>query len=802
MADNILGAPIPHTQDPVMLSGEATYIADMHLPGMLHMAILRSEHGHALIKSIDTSAAQLMPGVVRVITAADVEGKLMPLPCVWVPGGVDSHFPPHPFGFIPGAGSVLATDRVRYIGDPVAAVIAETRAQAHDALDAIRVDYEPLPVVVDAEEAVKDGAPLLHDAVPHNLNALWTVGDKEKTEQVIANAEVVINLPIRNQRTINSPLEPRGALGSYDPATGEYTLRASSQSPHNHAFLLAFLVLGIPLNKLRVVSAPFIGGSFGTKGYLYADMALVLFLAKELGRPIKWVDTRTGMMQSTVQGRDHKQVGTLAGTKDGKITALRCISYANLGAYPSTIGPGVATAMMGRSIASVYAIDNAYCEVFAAFTNTVPLGAQRGSGRAEATFMVERLIDLYAAEIGMDRAEVRRKNLVTPDQIPYDNHLGWLYDSGDYPATLERVLQMANYDTLQARKAEARQRGKRLGLGICPFVTVSGVGPSPRMAKEGMLGGTWESANVRVYPTGEVVATIGSTTTGQGHETTFAQIVAQELQIDVSQIQIVHSDTKHTNYGQGTYGSRSFSVGGPALLLAARAVKDKIRKVAAYILEASEDDILYQDGRAFVKGTTPTPQNSRTFQEMALTIWYGWTLPPGMEPNLDATVNFDPPDFNYPFGAHVAEIEIDEATGQPELVRYFAVNDAGVVGNAKIIEGLFQGSITHGLGQALMEHAVYDDQGQLLTHNFATYTIPKASDVLNYTIERTVTPTPHNPLGAKGAGELGTDAATSSFGNAVHDALADLGIKHIDMPFTAEKIWRAMREARQENVAD
>jgi len=794
VAQKILGAPLKSREDPPMLRGEAQFTADIDLPNMLHAAILRSEYAHANIKGIDTSAAAKMPGVIRVITFADIENKLMPLPCVWIPGGVESHFPPHPYG-LPGAGYPLASDRVRYIGDPVAVVVAETRYQAHDALEAIQVVYEPLPVVVDAEEALKDGAPLLHDAVPHNLNADWTCGDKERADKAIAEAEVVVELSLYNQRTINNPLEPRSAVGDYNPVTGDYTLWASSQSPHNHRFLLAGLVLGIPFNKLRVI-APNIGGSFGTKGYIYPDMALVLFLSQELKRPVKWVDTRTGLMRSTVQGRDHKQRVTLAGTKDGKITAIRCTSYANLGAYPSTIGPGVATALMGRSISGVYAIENAFCEVFAVFTNIVPLGAQRGSGRAEATFLTERIVDLYAAKINMDPAEVRYKNMVAPDKFPYDNHLGWTYDSGNYPRTLERALTMIGYDEIKASKMIRRQHGKRLGIGIASFVAVCGVGPSTRMSKEGMLGGTWESANIRVHPSGEVSITLGSKSTGQSHETTFSQIVADELGIDIDTIQVFHSDTQKAPYGQGTYGSRSYSVGGPAMHMAAQKIKEKICKAAAHFFEVAEEDVLYEDGKVFVKDT---PQKVKTFKDMALALWYGWNLPQGMEPNLDVTSVFDPPDFNYPSGTHIAAVEIDEETGEVEVTRYIAVNDVGTIGNPLVVNGQVEGSITHALGQVLIERAVYDEQGQLLTDNFMKYPIPTALDVPRYEIDYVVTPSPHNSLGLKGAGEIATVPPAAAVANAVCDALSDLDIKHIDMPITPEKVWLAMRTAKNSN---
>jgi carbon-monoxide dehydrogenase large subunit len=787
MSERVFGAGLKPREDPALLRGERQYTADITLPGTAHMEFLRSEHGHATIRSVDVTEAQAMPGVLRIVTGADLEGHLMPLPCIWVPGGVESHFPPHPYG-LPGAGTALATGRVRFIGEPVAAVVAETRAQAADAARAIRVDYEVLPAVVTPEQALADGAPQLHDAVPGNLNARWTCGDADGTEAALAAAEVVVKLDLHNRRTINSPLEPRAAIGDYDPLTGESTLYATSQSPHNHRFLLSALVLGIPFNKLRVVS-PEIGGSFGTKGYLYPDMPLVLFLSKELKRPVKWQDSREGLMRSTVQGRDHRQYASIAGTRDGRITALKCTSYANLGAYPSTIGPGVATALMGRSITGTYDIEHAFCEVYATFTNTVPLGAQRGSGRAEATFLIERLVDRFAATIGMDPAEVRRINMVRPEQQPFDNRMGWLYDSGDYGAALERALEMAGYADREAAKRAARARGKLLGVGISTFVAVCGVGPSPRIAKEGMLGGSWESANIRVHPTGEVTLTIGVTTTGQSHETTFAQIVAEEFGVAVDSVQVLHSDTTKAPYGQGTYGSRSYSVGGPAVQIAARQVTDKMRLAAAHMFGVEESAVVFRDGAVLVEDD---PEKTKTFADMAMALWYGWDLPPGMEPAIDVTTTFDPADFNYPYGAHIAVVEVDEATGDVELVRYVAVNDVGPVGNPLVVDGQIEGSIVHGVGQALMEVARYDETGALLTDNLHRYAIPRAADVPFFELDRMETPTPHNPLGAKGAGEAATVPTAAAVTNAVVDALAEFGVEHIDMPLTAETVWRAM----------
>ncbi|HEX3650553.1 MAG TPA: xanthine dehydrogenase family protein molybdopterin-binding subunit, partial [Pseudonocardiaceae bacterium] len=626
------GAALPPREDVGFLRGEAVFTADYTPPGTVYMELLRSEHGHARIVSIDTSEAAAMPGVRTVVTGADIAEKLLPLPCVWIPGGVESHFPPHPYG-VPGAGFVLARERVRFIGEPLAAVVADTPYQALDAVRAIHVEYEPLPAVTDPRAALTDDAPQLHDAVPGNLNAYWTCGDKDGTDQAISAAEVVIELDIVNQRTINNPMEPRAAVGEYDPSTGNYTLHATSQSPHNHRFLLAALVLGIPFNKLRLVATN-IGGSFGTKGYLYPDMPLVLFLAKELGVPVKWVDTRNGLMRSTVQGRDHTQHVVIAGTRDGRITAVRCTSWSNLGAYPSTIGPGVATALMGRSISGPYQIPHAFAEVYAVFTNVVPLGAQRGSGRAEATYLMERLVDRYAEAIGMDRAEVRLRNMVPPQDLPYDNGLGWTYDSGDYPTALRLALRHAGYDDIERRRRAARDRGRLLGVGIASYVAICGVGPSTRMSQEGMLGGTWESGNIRVHPSGEVAVTIGSQSTGQSHETVFAQIVADVLQVSMDTIRVYRSDTEKAPYGQGTYGSRSYSVGGPAVHQAALQVLAKMRAAAAAFLGVDESVVDYRDGVFSVPGD---PDRTKTFADTAMALWYGWNLPPGMQPTLDET---------------------------------------------------------------------------------------------------------------------------------------------------------------------
>jgi carbon-monoxide dehydrogenase large subunit len=587
--EKVLGASIKPREAPPLLMGEGQFVADIALPHMLHAAVLHSPHGHAIIKRIDTAAAEAMPGVVRVFTGADVR-HLAPLPVVWSFPGVESHFPPHPSGMLPGAQQLLASERVRFVGEYVAAVVAETRQQAYDAVDAIEVEYEPLPVVLDAEEALKEGAPQIHDAVPGNLNAHATHGDREATEKAIAGAEVVVRQRFRNQRMINNAIETRGSVGLYDEATGDYTLWTNTQIPHANRFLISQYVLGIPYNKLRVI-VPNIGGSNGSKGYLYQDAPLVLFLSKETGRPVKWVDTRWGLPRTTVNTRGQIQDVVLAGTKDGRITALHCTAHHNMGAYSMINGQGVPIVLVGRSITGAYAIPHPCYSVYTVFTNTVPLGPMRGAGRADAIFLIERMVDLFAREIGMDPVEVRRKNLVRPDQFPYANGLGWTYDSGHYEAALDKALAKIDYGAIPARKKEARQRGKRLGLGVASYVAIGGVGPSPHMGLvEGLIGSTWASTHLNAHPDGEVEVTVGAQPHGQSQETTLAQIVAQELGIDMDRVRIRHSDTKGAPYGQGSYGSRTFSVEGTAVYAACQKVKDKARKVGAYLLKASEDE--------------------------------------------------------------------------------------------------------------------------------------------------------------------------------------------------------------------
>ena len=795
-----VGASPKTKEAPEMLRGETRFVADLSLPGMVHAEILRSPLPHARIARIDPAAAAGMPGVLGVYTGEDT-AEVMPMPVIWVPQDVESHFPPHPSGIVPGSQLILARERVRYVGDAVAVVVAETRQQALDALHQVVVDYEPLPFVLDAEEALKEGAPQLHEAVPHNLVFRAGYGDRAQTEQAIAEAEVVVKQRLRSQRMIANTIEPRGSIGRYDAATGEYTLWTNVQPLYPVRLLISMYVLGIPFNKLRVI-APAIGGSNGSKGYLFADGPLVLWLAKRLGRPVKWEDTRAGLALSTPHGRDHVDDVTLAGTRDGRITALHCTGTSNIGAYPVINAPGQPRTLIGKSITGAYAIAHPFYEVAVVLTNTVQVGAMRGSGRAEATYMVERMVDLYAREIGLDPAEVRRKNLVQPEQQPYANGLGWVYDSGDYPAALARALETSDYAHAGERKAEARRRGKRRGVGIGCYVAAAGVGPSAKMGQEGLVSGTWGSAHVGVHPTGEVVVSTGSQPHGQAHETTMAQIVASELGVPFARIRVRHSDTEGPLlYGQGSYGSRTLSVEGTAVYLAAQKIKEKARRIAAHLFKASVEDIVYDGaaGKVFLKFAPE--QAVMALQQVAFVAWLAWDLPEGMDPVLEALAYFNPPEFNFPFGTHVAEVEVDEETGQVELVRYVAVDDFGTVVNPGVVEGQTHGNIALGIGQALYEEAVYDAQGQLLTGDFATYAVPRASALPPFELQRTVTPTPTNPLGAKGAGDASNPPVAPAVANAVCDALSDLGIRHLETPLTAEKVWRALQAARTSEKA-
>jgi aerobic carbon-monoxide dehydrogenase large subunit len=796
LTTEVLGKPIKRVEDRRLITGKGRYVDDITMSGLAHMAILRSPYAHANIKSIDTSIARSMPGVVDVLTGADVPYN--PLPMAWPAGGsagIQNNV---------NTPRALATDGVKWNGEGVAAVIADTPEQAYDAVEAIIVDWEPLPAVVDAEKATKPGAPQLHENAPNNVVFEWSVGDKDGTAAAIDSAEVVVKQRLINQRLIPNPMETRGDIGWYNPGTDEYTIWMSSQTPHIQRLLLAAFVMGVPEHKIRCIS-PDVGGAFGTKIFTYADYVLVLLASKRLGgRPVKWIEGRRENYQSTIHGRDHITYLEIAGKRDGTVDAVRVKTYANLGGRLSTIGPGIPTTLYARVLSGCYRIPNVYAEVTGVYTNTVFVDAYRGAGRPEATYVIERAMDLFANEIGMDKAEIRRRNFIAPDQFPYENPSGLgtasggakIYiDSGNYEPALDKALAMAKYSSLAAAKAEAKKRGKLLGLGLSTYIEVCGVAPSKWIGAvgEGWGAAMWESSNIKVHLTGKVVVTMGTQPQGQGHETTYAQVIASELGVPMDDIVIQHSDTQGTPFGYGSYGSRTSSVGMTAAVKAAGKIREKARRYAAHLLEANVEDIEVRGPDYSVKGS---PDKKKTIQEIAFALDLAFDTPEGMEPYLDETAYYDTPNCTWPFGTHIAIVEVDEGTGVVDLIRYIAVDDVGKKINPMIVDGQLHGGIAQGVGQALWEAAIYGEDGELRSGSMLDYALPRAEWLPTFELDETVTPSPVNPLGVKGVGEAGAIASTAAVANAVNDALAPLGIRHLDMPLSAARVWAAMQSAR------
>lgn len=780
----LVGQAIKRREDPRLMTGAGAFLDDIRLPRLSHAAILRSPYGHARIRSLDASRAEAMPGVVGVFTGRDFM-DINPMAFAWPVAGVTNNV---------NTMRVLEPEEVHFAGDPVAVVVAETREQAVDALDAIQVDYEPLPSVTDARVAATDpNAPQLHENAPNNIAFEWTCGkDAASVDASLAKADVRISQEIVNQRLIPTPMETRGSIGRYDAGTGDYTLWATSQAPHVHRLLLAAFVLGVPEQKIRVIS-PDIGGGFGAKIFTYYDMPLVLALAKKLGRPVKFVEDRSENYVSSTHGRDHVTHVEVGAAKDGKIEALKVQTYANLGGYLSLIAGGIPTTLYGRMVSGCYKIPNIHVQVTGVYTNTAMVDAYRGAGRPEATYLIERVCDLVADATGVSPADVRRRNFIQPQDFPYDTGVGMLpYDSGNYEPALDKALELVGYGDLMAEQARRRANGseKLLGVGISTYVEVCGVAPSKYMGAQGWGAALFESANVKVHLTGKVVVTTGSQPHGQGHETTFAQIVADQLGVPYDDIEVMHSDTLGAPMGYGTYGSRSLAVGGTAIFKSVEKVKVKAKKIAAHLLEASEEDMVYENGRAFVKGS---PESGKSIQEIALQASVAWNLPDGVEPFIDETTYFDPPNCTFPFGTHICVVEVDRETGEVTPVRYLAVDDVGHVVNPLIVNGQIHGGIVQGMAQALYEGAHYDENGQLVTGTMSDYAVPKAGMVPTFELERTLTPSPTNPMGVKGAGEAGTIGSTPAVANAVIDALSHLGVRHLDMPLTPEKVWRAMQ---------
>ena len=780
MATRLFGSGIRRREDPRLLTGSAAYTDDITLPGMVHAAMLRSPHAHATIRKIDTTRAAGAPGVLAVYTGADTADALQPMPCAWLVPDADLKVATYP---------CIAKETVRYVGDIVAVVVAEDAYQAYDALELIEVDYESQSAVTNPADASADGAPQVHADIPKNQAFHWSVSGGD-IDAAFKDADVVLQEHIVQQRLIPNAMEPRAALANYDQASGQLTLWNTTQNPHILRFLNA-AVTGVPEDRARVI-APEVGGGFGSKIPVYPGELITVYCSKQLGRPVKWNETRSENYQATTHGRDHVQDVELAAKKDGTITGLRCTVWAGMGAYLSTAAPGIPTILHGLMLPACYGIPAIKEDVYGVYTNTTPVEAYRGAGRPEATFMVERMVDRLAAEIGLDPADVRKKNLIPAFEDGHDTVTGLTYDSGNYPAALDKVLKHANYAGLRAEQARARQDGRHIGLGLSTYVEMCGLGPSQVAGAIGFQGGLWESAIVRVHPTGKVHVFIGASPHGQGEETTFAQVIADEIGVGVDDVKIVHGDTDTTPMGWGTYGSRTTAVGGAALAHAARKVRDKAKVIAAHLLEAAVEDMEFADGKYSVKGS---PDKSKTLADIALMANVAWNMPAGVEPGLEASTFYDPPNFTFPFGAHLAVVEVDPATGHVDLTRYVALDDCGPQINPVIVEGQIHGGVVQGIGQALWEEAIYDEGGQLVTGSMLDYALPRADGLPEIEVLSTVTPSPHHPLGVKGIGEAGTIASTVAVYNAVMDALRPLGVKAISMPFTPERVWRAIQDA-------
>ena len=781
----IFGSAIKRREDPRLITGAATYTDDVKLPGLTYAAFLRSPYAHARLTRVDVSAAKRAPGVVAVYTGADIKDRVTPVPCAWNPPNCNLKVPPHP---------LLAYEKVRYVGDGVAMVVATSRAAARDAIDLIEADYEPLEGGVDPEKMAAAGAPQLHEEVPENIAFTWVVSGGD-AEAAFRDAEVSVEERIVQQRLLPTAMEARAAVASYNKSSGQLTLWVTSQNPHIHRFLCS-VMLRLPEHRLRVI-APEVGGGFGSKIPAYPDEALVGLAAMDLGRPVKWAEDRSENYKSTIHGRDHVEYVELCGTRDGRITGLRTRVYAGLGAYASTAGPGIPTILHGLVYPGPYTIPNVHGTVYGVYTAGTPVDAYRGAGRPEAAYLLERLVDIFARRIGMDPVEVRRKNFIPADRFPYNTATGLIYDSGNYAPALDKAVRIADYAGFRRQQEEARRQGRWLGIGVVSYLEICGLGPSQVAGAVGFGGGLYDSAIVRVYPTGVVRVYIGASPHGQGEETTFAQIVAEEFGYPVENIEIVHGDTETTPQGWGTYGSRTTAVCGSAVKVAAQRVKEKAKKIAAHLMEAAEQDIEWTDGRFSVRGS---PDQGKGMAEVALMANVAWNMPEGVEPGLEATAFFDPTNFVYPFGSHVCTVEVDAETGEVKVLRYVAVDDCGPHINPMIVQGQIHGGVVQGLGEALQEICIYDDSGQLATGTMMDYAVPKATQMPRIETDNTVTPSPVNPLGVKGCGEAGTIASAACLVNAVCDALAPLGIRHIDKPLTPARVWRAMQAARQSST--
>lgn len=784
---SFIGKSVKRVEDKRFITGKGNYTDDIILPRMTYAAFLRSPFAHAKIASIDVADARTMPGVVAVFTGADV-ANVNGVPCGWqvnFKNGDTMKEPKHP---------LLVADKVRHVGDAVAIVIAETREQAVDAVQTINIEYDELPCVVDAKKATEAGAPLVHDDVPGNICYDWALGNPiAEVDKAISEAAHVTSLEFVNQRMVANAIEPRSYIGAYDETGDKYTLYTSTQNPHLIRLLMCAFVLGIPEHKVRVVG-PDVGGGFGSKIFHYTEEALVTWVSRQIKRPVKWTAERSESFVTDAHGRDHVTKAEMGFDADGKITALRVKTYANLGAYLSTFSTCVPTYLHGTLLQGLYTTPKINVDVTGVFTHTVAVDAYRGAGRPEATYLLERLIDLAALEMKKDPAELRFKNFIPPfdgvNQPGYQTQVALQYDSGNYEGVLKKGLEILHYDELRQQQKEAANNGKLIGIGFSTYIEACGIAPSAVVGSLGARAGLYEVGQVRVQPTGKVSVYTGAHSHGQGHETTFAQVVADKLGIPMEDVEIIHGDSEAVAFGMGTYGSRSLAVGGSAIIKSIEKIVEKGKKIAAHKLEASADDIEFAGGKFTVKGT----DKSLSFGDIALTAYVPHVYPKDLEPGLDFSSFYDPSNFTYPFGCHIAVVEVDKETGKVKLKRFVAVDDVGNIINPMIVEGQIHGGLVQGIGQALFEGAEYNEDGQLLNGSYMDYCMPRADDFPMFETASQVTPCPHNPLGVKGAGEAGCIGSTPAVVNAVIDALWSGGyqVKDIRMPLTSERVWRAM----------
>jgi aerobic carbon-monoxide dehydrogenase large subunit len=765
------GRAMKRVEDPRLVKGIATYVDDLRFPGILHAEFVRSPHANANIKSINTDAAKNLPGVVGVFTGADVNDKVGTIPCAApLPGG---RSPDH---------TVLAGARAYFVGHPVAVVVAETRSKARDALDLVEVDYEPLPAVVDPEKALEKDSPLTHPELGTNVAFTWNLLSGN-VEGAFKEADQVLKLRIVHPRLTPMAMEPRGCVASWNAGDSSLTLWTSTQIPHLIRTLLPGLIR-IPENKLRVV-APEVGGGFGSKLNLYPEEVVVSHLAMRFGRPVKWIESRRENAAATIHGRDQIGDHEIAIRKDGTVLAIRYKAIADVGSYCQLLTPAIPT-LTGTMLPGCYKLKAVQMDLTAVHTNKMATDAYRGAGRPEATYVIERIMDFVAGELGLDPVQVRLKNMPDPTEFPFTTASGAVYDSGNYQAALEKAEALADWPKLLKQRDVARSAGRLFGVGVSTYVEICGLGPSKTMPAGG-----WEWGCVRIEISGKVTVITGTTPHGQGQETSFAQIAADRLGVPIEDIVVLRGDTATAHFGRDTYGSRTTSLGGTAIVMSIDKIIEKAKTLAAALLESTPEEIGFKDGKFFVKGKLT---NVLGWAQLASEAYLAKNLPPGLEPGLEASSFFEPPNCTFPFGTHIVAVEVDRDTGEVDFVKYVAVDDCGKQVNPLLVEGQVQGGIAQSIGAALMERTVYDENGQLLTGEFMDYAIPHATDIPDFVLGSTETPSPSNPLGIKGVGEAGTIGATPAIGNAIIDALSPLGIRHLDLPFTPERVWRAIQE--------